>query len=72
MEREGRREEEKLGSSQVLRNTADARISGVEMESRFVINDNLVMQASLGYLNGEYQKILFDISGDGVIDSKDK
>ena len=72
MQREVLIADEQLGTSQVIRNTADARISGVEMESRFVINDNLVMQASLGYLNGEYQKILFDISGDGVVDSKDK
>ena len=30
------------------------------------------MQASLGYLDGKYQKILLDISGDGVIDEIDK
>jgi iron complex outermembrane receptor protein len=72
MQREVLVADENLGTSQVIRNTADARISGLEMESRIVLSDSLVMQASLGYLDGEYQKILFDISGDGVVNNEDK
>ena len=72
MQREVLIADETLGTSQVIRNTADARISGLEVETRIALTDNLVMQASLGYLDGKYQKVLLDISGDGVIDEIDK
>ena len=60
------------GTSQVIRNTADARIYGFEIETRTPLTENLILQASMGYTHGEYQKVLFDLSGDGVVDGADK
>lgn len=60
------------GTSQVIRNTADARIQGLEIESRTPLTENLILQASLGYTHGQYQSAMFDLSGDGTVDGADK
>ncbi len=60
------------GTSQVIRNTADARIYGLEIETRTPLTENLILQASAGYTHGEYRSVLFDLSGDGTVDSADK
>lgn len=54
-----------------IRNTADATIWGVESELRIKPTPSLSLNASLGYTNGQYDKMFFDLNGDGVIDAKD-
>ena len=60
-----------VGVVQLIRNTADAVIKGVDAELTAALTDNLVIKGSLGYVDGDYGTVLFDISGDGVIDSSD-
>ena len=61
-----------LGVSQVIRNTADATIKGVEAEGQFFLLSNLVISGQLGYVNGQYRNVQFDLSGDGVINDVDR
>ena len=60
-----------LGTIQIITNTADAKIFGVEFETQYSPVEGLVLNASVGHLNAEYTDILFDISGDGVVDETD-
>jgi len=56
---------------QTAQNTGKASIKGVEFEGRGRIFDNLLVTANLGYVDADYREILFDLTGDGVIDSAD-
>jgi len=60
------------GVVQIIRNTADADIFGFEAEGTFALAENTVLTASLGWVDPEYTKVLFDLNGDGVIDDADK
>jgi len=60
-----------IAITQVVRNTANAEIFGIEIDGKLIINDRLALTASLGYLDGEYNVIFFDISGDGLISQVD-
>jgi len=65
------------GVVQIIRNTADATIWGIEVESQIALTDNFIFQGFLGYTNGEYDKVLFDIgspnpaASPGVVDAAD-
>jgi len=61
-----------LGASQVIRNTADATIKGIEAEGLFFILPNLALSGQLGYVDGQYRNVQFDLSGDGVINGIDR
>jgi iron complex outermembrane receptor protein len=62
-----------FGVIQLIRNTADATITGIDMEFSAALTDSLFLQTSLGYVDGTYDEVLFDISGtDGVIDREDE
>lgn len=58
--------------AQVIRNSADARLQGVEIEAVFAPLDGLVLSASVGYTDAEYTKVHMDLNGDQVIDAADK
>ncbi|AMN46747.1 hypothetical protein ACG33_06475 [Steroidobacter denitrificans] len=60
------------GVAQVIRNSADARLQGVEVEAVFVPLDRLILSVSAGYTDAEYTKIHMDLNGDQVIDAADK
>ena len=60
-----------VGSIQSLTNTADAEIKGFEAEVRLSFIDHLLIFGNVGYTDGNFTKVLFDLSGDRVIDSKD-
>ena len=60
-----------LGVVQVIRNTADAEIMGVELEGRYAVLPNLVVNLALGYVEGEYREVKFDLNGDMVVDGRD-
>lgn len=59
------------GSVQTILNTADTTIDGIEVEGRFAILDNLMITGNLGLMDGDYDELRFDLSGDGIIDAAD-
>lgn len=60
------------GVAQVIRNSADARLRGVEIETHVAATDRLTLTASAGYTDAEYTAIHMDLTGDQVIDAADK
>ena len=59
------------GVAQTIINTADADIYGFELEGRYALTDSLLVTANLGLIDAEYSKVIYDISGDGVVDGAD-
>ncbi len=59
------------GVVQIIRNTGDAKITGLELDGQMFVNDNIMLEASIGLLNGDYKTLIFDISGDGIINDTD-
>ena len=55
-----------VGVVQVTRNTADATIKGLELELAGAPTDALVLFANVGYLDGRYDAIFFDLDGGGI------
>ncbi len=60
------------GVVQVIQNTADAEIWGVEVEGRYAVMPNLIVNLALGYTEGEYTDVKFDLNGDGTLNDKDE
>ncbi|QLC24859.1 TonB-dependent receptor [Parasphingopyxis algicola] len=60
------------GNAQVIRNSADARIRGVEVEFTARPVQDLVLTGTIGYVDAEYTDVFFDINGDGAIDQVDE
>ena len=71
MQREVNQADPQSGVAQSIFNTADATIMGFEAEGRLRVTDGLILTANVGLINDEYDEILFDISGDGVINDDD-
>lgn len=71
MQREMNVPEAGSGVQQVIVNAGDATIRGAEIEARFSFTDNLMLQLQAGYTDGEYDEILVDLSGDGVVNGAD-
>ncbi len=59
------------GVVQVIRNTADATISGIEVDALLPLTDNLLLNASIGYIDPEYDSVRFDLNGDGALNGGD-
>jgi iron complex outermembrane receptor protein len=55
------------GVAQFIRNTADATLQGVEIEGQFAATDTLLFTAFGGYTDGSYDKVLFDLSCNGIV-----
>jgi iron complex outermembrane recepter protein len=60
------------GVVQVIRNTADAEIPGVEVDGVFALGERTVLLASVGWLDAQYTSVRFDLNGDGAIDGLDE
>ncbi|MEO1657066.1 MAG: TonB-dependent receptor [Pseudomonadota bacterium] len=58
--------------SQLIANTADATIFGLEFEARYRLTDSTLLLANYGYIDAEYDEVRFDISGDAVVDGADE
>lgn len=71
MQREVNESDPIVGVVQQIVNTADATIQGFEVEFQAFPLDNLIITGHVGIVDGEYDEVLFDISGDGVVDEKD-
>ncbi|MEP5937875.1 MAG: TonB-dependent receptor [Erythrobacter sp.] len=71
MQREVNQASATSGVAQSIFNTADASILGFEAEARMRLSDALLFTANLGVIDDNYDAILFDISGDGMIDDAD-
>lgn len=61
-----------VGVVQGIKNTADATIKGFELDLVALPLPQLALNASIGYLDGSYDEVSFDISGDGVVNAADK
>ena len=59
------------GVVQVIRNTADAEIWGFEIDAVVPVTDSLVLNGAIGYVDGDYTEVIFDLNSDGVIDDAD-
>ena len=71
MQREVNLSDPVVGVVQLIRNTADATITGFDAELGWAITDRLFAQAVLGYVDGSYDEVRFDLSSDGEIDGDD-
>lgn len=60
------------GVLQLIQNTADTEIMGMEVDGTFAITDNFTVLASVGLIDAEYTSVRFDLNGDGVVDDADK
>ena len=71
MQREVNQSSVASGVAQSIFNTANATIKGAEAEARMRVSPSLIITANIGLIDDSYDEILFDISGDGVIDQAD-
>ena len=60
-----------VGVVQGLRNTADATIKGFELDMIALPISQWAFNASVGYLDGDYDEVRFDLSSDGIINDAD-
>ena len=60
------------GYAQVIRNTANTDIFGLEFEGSLVLTQDLMLRAAMGYIDTQYAEVKFDLNRDGVVDRKDK
>jgi len=60
-----------IGTTQVIRNSADLRLQGVEAEATLRPFAHLTLNGQFGYTNAKYKKIFFDLTADGVINARD-
>lgn len=72
MQREVNLSDPVAGVVQVIKNTADARIWGLEADFAVPLAEGVVFDGSVGYVDGKYTKVIFDLNGDGFVDARDK
>jgi iron complex outermembrane receptor protein len=60
------------GVVQLVRNTADTQIWGAEVDATISLTDSLLLTASAGYVDAEYDEVREDLNGDDVIDGQDE
>ena len=65
MQRQVTRADVSAGGVQITANTADATIQGIETEILAGLGDALTVSAFLSYTDGAYDRVLFDLNGDG-------
>jgi len=71
MQREVNLADPGAGVVQNILNTADATIKGFEAEARMRVSEGLAFTANIGITDAQYDRVLFDISGDGRINEAD-
>jgi len=71
MQREVNLPDAVAGVVQIIDNTANARIYGLEAEFQAQLTPELTFTGSLGVIGSEYTDVKFDISGDGQVNDED-
>ncbi|MFI2810515.1 MULTISPECIES: TonB-dependent receptor [Microbulbifer] len=71
MQREENLSNPVVGVVQIIRNTADATIRGAELEAMAAATDTLLFTFNVGYVDGDYDSVRGDISGDGQVNNVD-
>lgn len=71
MQREVNQSSPTAGVSQFILNTANATIFGAEAEARMRVSPALLFTANVGVIDAQYDEVLFDISGDNVLNAAD-
>ena len=71
MQREVNLPSSSAGVAQSILNTADATIDGLEAELAYFVTDQLRLTANIGLLDGQYDRLKYDISSDGVVNATD-
>jgi len=61
-----------IGVIQLIRNTAEATITGLEVDGAFSLTDTFVLLASVGVIDASYDEVNLDLNQDNVVDSADK
>lgn len=72
MQREVNLPSQTSGVVQLIRNTADATLVGGELEFSWAMSDELFLDLNLGYVDGTYDEVRYDLNGDGVVDEADE
>lgn len=60
-----------VGTAQIITNSANARVRGVEGEVTLRPGHGFTLTGQFGYTEGKYTDVFFDLNGDRVIDAKD-
>jgi iron complex outermembrane receptor protein len=60
-----------FGTFQVITNSADARVRGLEGEVTISPGAGFTVTGQFGYTDGKYTDVFFDLNNDRVIDAKD-
>lgn len=61
-----------LGVISLITNAGDAKIQGIEIEGKLKINDGISVDGFLGYIDGKYTSVRYDLNGDLIVDENDK
>ena len=61
-----------LGVISLIANAGDAKIQGVEIEGKLRIHDGISVDGFLGYIDGKYTSVRYDLNGDLIVDQNDK
>lgn len=56
---------------QIIKNTAEATVKGVEVDGLVRVSDNLVAIFNVGLIDASYDSVSFDLNGDGQINGAD-
>lgn len=71
MQREVNAASEDAAVVQTILNTADATLTGLELEGRVAVSDTFLLTGNIGLIDAEYDSIQQDISGDGIVNGTD-
>ncbi|GGY43947.1 TonB-dependent receptor [Parvularcula lutaonensis] len=72
MQREVNLSDPTAGVSQLITNTADADIFGIELEGQYLLTDSLLVMGNFGWIDAEYTDVRFDLNGDGLVTDADE
>ncbi|MBV1908441.1 MAG: TonB-dependent receptor [Kangiellaceae bacterium] len=56
---------------QVIKNTAEATMTGLEIDGVVFLTESILATFNFGYIDAGYDEVIFDLNGDGVIGGDD-
>ena len=57
---------------QIIKNTAEARMLGLEFDGIVRVTENLAATFNLGLIDADYTDVIYDLNGDGMVDGADE